>query len=47
MPHQVPEEYIDMNKGVYDKGWNQIREDRFNRQKELGLFQKHELSAPQ
>lgn len=38
MPHQVPEKYIDMYKGVYDKGWDKIREERFKKQKELGII---------
>ena len=46
MPHQVPEEYIDMYKGVYDKGWDQIREDRFNKQKELGIIPEDMHLAP-
>ncbi len=39
-PVQVPEKYIDMYKGVYDKGWDKIREDRFNKEKELGIIPK-------
>lgn len=38
MPHQVPQEYIEMYKGVYDDGWDKIREDRFKKQKELGII---------
>ncbi|WP_082797535.1 arylsulfatase [Neobacillus drentensis] len=37
-PHQVPKEYIEKYKGVYDKGWDRIREDRFKRQKEIGII---------
>lgn len=37
-PHQVPEEYIDMYEGVYDKGWDEIRKERFERQKEFGII---------
>ena len=37
-PHQVPEKYIDMYDGVYDKGWDVIREQRFEKQKELGII---------
>ncbi|WP_110953504.1 arylsulfatase [Anaerosinus massiliensis] len=37
-PIQVPKEYIDMYKGVYDQGWDKIREARFARQKQLGLI---------
>jgi arylsulfatase len=37
-PHQAPKEYIDMYNGVYDKGWDKIREERFTRQKKLGII---------
>ncbi|MEH7094429.1 arylsulfatase [Neobacillus vireti] len=37
-PIQVPEEYIDKYNGVYDKGWDKIREERFEHQKELGII---------
>ncbi|MEH7332012.1 arylsulfatase [Neobacillus drentensis] len=36
-PHQVPQSYIDMYKGTYAKGWDQIREERLERQKLLGI----------
>ncbi|MED1202770.1 arylsulfatase [Heyndrickxia acidicola] len=36
-PHQVPKDYIEKYKGVYDIGWDQIRKERFNRQKEMGI----------
>ncbi|WP_312472098.1 arylsulfatase [Neobacillus sp.] len=37
-PHQVPKEFIEKYAGVYDKGWDQIREERFERQKDLGVI---------
>jgi len=37
-PLQVPQEYIDKYDGVYDKGWDEIRKERFELQKELGLI---------
>ena len=37
-PQQVPQHYADAYKGVYDKGWDQIRIDRFEKQKELGIL---------
>ena len=37
-PHQVPRKFIKKYEGVYDKGWDQIREERFQRQKELGVI---------
>jgi len=44
--HQVPEEYMAKYRGVYDAGWDVIREQRFNRQKELGIIPREaELAA--
>jgi arylsulfatase len=37
-PHQVPREFIEKYNGVYDKGWDQIREERFERQKKIGVI---------
>ncbi|MBV7509081.1 arylsulfatase [Bacillus sp. sid0103] len=37
-PHQVPKEIIGKYQGVYDKGWDQIREERFRRQKDMGVI---------
>lgn len=36
-PHQVPDNYIKKYHGKYDKGWDAIREERFSRQKTLGV----------
>jgi arylsulfatase len=37
-PFQAPQEYITKYKGVYDAGWDEIREQRFEKQKELGIW---------
>jgi|TARA_B110000438_G_scaffold279830_1_gene304571 arylsulfatase len=37
-PLQVPDEWIEKYKGVYDSGWQEIRKDRFERQKKLGII---------
>jgi len=37
-PQQVPPSYSDAYKGVYDVGWDVIRQERFERQKELGII---------
>ena len=37
-PFQAPPEYIKKYEGVYDGGWQKIREDRFEKQKELGIW---------
>jgi arylsulfatase A-like enzyme len=36
-PIQVPAEYADRYKGVYDGGWDVLRYERFQRQKEIGI----------
>ena len=46
MPHQVPEEYIEMYEGEYDEGWEVIREQRFEQQKELGIIPEDAMLAP-
>ena len=38
MPHDVPQEWIDKNKGRFDGGWDKYREDAFARQKKLGVI---------
>jgi arylsulfatase A-like enzyme len=45
-PHQVSQKYIDMYKGVYDKGWDKIRKERFEKQKELGIIPADTKLAP-
>ena len=37
-PLHVPDEWIDKYKGIYDEGWDEIRESRFKRQKSLGIL---------
>ncbi|GGD58618.1 arylsulfatase [Paenibacillus nasutitermitis] len=37
-PHHAPKEYIDKYKGKFDEGWDIIREQWFERQKQLGLI---------
>ncbi|MFC4595784.1 arylsulfatase [Sphingobium tyrosinilyticum] len=36
-PIQVPRRYIDSYAGVYERGWDVLREERFARQKKMGL----------
>jgi arylsulfatase len=36
-PLQAPQSYIDHYKGAYDKGWDEIRQERFAREKKMGL----------
>jgi len=37
-PHHVPGDWADKYKGVFDKGWDVLREETFARQKELGVI---------
>lgn len=39
-PHQAPKEEIEkyVNRKIYDRGWDAIREQRFNRMKQLGVI---------
>ena len=45
-PHHVPKEWSDKYKGKFDQGWDQLREETFARQKDLGVIpQDAELTA--
>jgi arylsulfatase A-like enzyme len=37
-PHQVAEQWSDLYKGKFDKGWDAYREEVFRKQKQLGLI---------
>jgi arylsulfatase A-like enzyme len=37
-PHHVPSEWADKYKGKFDQGWDQLREEIFARQKNLGVI---------
>ncbi len=39
-PHHAPKEYIDRYRGKFDIGWDKIRQQWFERQKELGVIPK-------
>ncbi|MFK7765789.1 MAG: arylsulfatase [Mariniblastus sp.] len=45
-PLQAPEEEVKKYRGKYKIGWDKIREQRFARQKEIGLFPKETKLAP-
>ncbi|HEX5025113.1 MAG TPA: sulfatase-like hydrolase/transferase, partial [Agriterribacter sp.] len=36
-PHHAPKEYIDKYKGKFDEGWDKLREETLERQKQLGV----------
>jgi arylsulfatase len=46
-PHQAPREFIDKYDGVYDGGWEELRRERLDRQKELGIVSPDVALAPQ
>lgn len=39
-PHHVPKEWADKYKGQFDKGWDKLRQETFERQKKLGVIPK-------
>ena len=45
-PLQVPDEWIEKYKGIYDSGWEEIRKNRFERQKELGILESEVNLSP-
>lgn len=45
-PHHVPASYMDKYRGRYDGGWDQIREERFARQKAMGIVPADAQMAP-
>ena len=45
-PHHVPKEWIEKYKGKFDAGWLKLREQTFERQKELGIIPENAKLAP-
>lgn len=45
-PHHVPADWIARYRGQFDKGWDQIRSDTFERQKALGVIPKDTVLTP-
>ena len=45
-PHHVPQEWIDKYKGKFDGGWDQLRKETFERQKELGVIPQDSVLTP-
>jgi len=37
-PHQVPQKWINLYKGKFDRGWDVIRQEAFDRQRKLGVI---------
>jgi arylsulfatase A-like enzyme len=45
-PHHVPRAYLDKYRGRYDRGWDVVREERFARQRALGIVPPATRLAP-
>jgi arylsulfatase A-like enzyme len=45
-PHHAPKEWIDKYKGKFNDGWDKLREETLERQKQLGLVPKNVKLAP-
>jgi arylsulfatase A-like enzyme len=45
-PHQAPRQFIDHYKGRFDKGWDEVRQEILNRQKEMGIAPANTELAP-
>ncbi|MEL6190525.1 MAG: arylsulfatase [Bacteroidota bacterium] len=41
IPLQAPKEFVEKYKGLYKEGWQSLREQRFQKAKELGIVPKH------
>jgi arylsulfatase len=45
-PHQVPVEWSEKYRGKFDQGWDRLREETLERQKELGVVPEHTELTP-
>ena len=45
-PHHAPKEWIDKYKGKFDEGWDKLREETLEKQKQLGLVPQNVKLAP-
>ncbi len=45
-PHHAPKEWIEKYKGMFDDGWDKLREETFARQKEMGIIPENTRLAP-
>lgn len=45
-PHHVPKEWIAKFKGQFDQGWDQLREETFERQKRIGVIPRNSILTP-
>jgi arylsulfatase len=45
-PHHAPKEWIERFKGQFDQGWDEVREETFARQKEMGIIPRNTRLTP-
>ena len=45
-PLHAPQEWIDKFKGKFDQGWDKVREETLERQKELGVVPQNTVLTP-
>jgi arylsulfatase A-like enzyme len=45
-PHHAPREWIEKYKGRFDAGWEQLRQETFARQKQMGIIPENARLAP-
>jgi arylsulfatase A-like enzyme len=45
-PHQVPKEWIEKYKGKFDQGWDALRDENFQREKQLGVIPVNAKDTP-
>jgi arylsulfatase A-like enzyme len=45
-PHHAPKDWIDKFKGQFDQGWDKVREETLERQKQLGIFRESTELTP-
>ena len=45
-PHQAPQQYLDKYRGRFDAGWDEVRQEWYARQQELGIIPEGTALAP-
>ena len=45
-PHQVPAQWSDKYRGKFDQGWDQLRQETFERQKRAGVIPADAVLTP-
>jgi arylsulfatase A-like enzyme len=45
-PHQVPKEWVEKYKGKFDQGWDKLRDENYEREKQLGVIPANAKDTP-